>query len=98
MYQTSRGDNFYRGTLGPGTTVISNKPATVKRVVWGGSYVGTIELYDSATAAGTAATNLITTVGIPLLRYPFSLEVNLHCKNGIVAVESGTPAQIVVWG
>ena len=98
MYQTSRGDNFYIGTLGPGTTVVSNAPTTLKRVVWGGSYVGTVAIYDASAIAGTAATNQVVSIGIPLLRYPFSLEVNLRCNGGIVVTETGTPTHTVVWG
>ena len=55
-------------------------------------------IYDSATVAGTAATNQIVSLGIPLLRYPFSLEVNLRCNDGIVVVETGTPTNVVIWG
>lgn len=98
MYQTARGDNFYIGTLGPGSTVVSSAPATLKRVVWGGSYVGTMTIYDSATVAGTAATNQVVSLGIPLLRYPYSLELNLRCNDGIVVIETGTPTHTVIWG
>jgi len=93
----SRGDNFYIGTLGPGTTVVSGFPATLKRIAWGGSYVGTMTIYNSATAAGTAASNQVISLGLPLLRYPESIELNLHCNNGIVVVETGTPSQTVIW-
>lgn len=98
MYQTARGDNLYQGTLGPGTTVVSGAPTTVKRLVWGGTYVGTIALYDSSTAAGTAATNEIVSVGLPLAVYPKSLELNYHCTNGLVVTETGTPTHKVIWG
>ena len=97
MNVTARGDNFYIGTLGPGTTVVSASAATLKRVVWGGTYVGTMAIYDSASIAGTAATNQVLSVGIPLLKYPESIEVNLHCNDGIVVTETGTPIQTVVW-
>mgnify|MGYP001584872988 FL=1 len=98
MNITSKGDNFFRGTAGPGTTVVSNIAATVKRIVWGGSYVGTINVHDVASAGGTTATSSIVTLGIPLLRYPDSLEINLHCKNGIVVEETGTPIHTIIWG
>lgn len=97
MNTTATGDNFYVGTLGPGTTVVSNRGATVKRIIWGGTYVGTIAVHDAATAAGTSATSGIVTLGIPLTRYPESLEVDLHCKNGIVIEETGTPTHRVIW-
>lgn len=97
MNITPRGDNYYIGTLGPGTTVVSASAATLKRVVWGGTYVGTITIHDSAAIAGVAASNQVLSIGIPLLRYPESIEVNLHCNDGIVVAETGTPTQTVVW-
>ena len=97
MNVTPRGDNFFYGTAGPGTTVVTATPATVKRIVWGGSYVGTMAIHDAATAAGTSTTSNITTVGIPTLRFPDSLELNIHCKNGIVVEETGTPTVRVIW-
>lgn len=92
-----RGDNIYAGTQGPGTTVITARSATVKRIVWGGTYVGTINLHDSATAAGTSGTSSIISIGNPLLVYPHSLEVNYHTKNGLVIEETGTPTHRVIW-
>ena len=92
-----RGELFYYGTLGPGTTVVSATPATVKRVIWGGTYVGTIAIHDAATAAGTNGSSNIVTIGVPLLSSPESLEVNLHCRNGIVVEETGTPVHRVVY-
>lgn len=97
MNITSRGDNFFVGTAGPGTTVITDKPATIKRIIWGGTYVGTIAVHDAAAAAGTNGSSLVTTIGIPALRYPYSLEVSLHCKKGIVAEETGTPTHRIIW-
>ena len=97
MNVTPRGDNFFYGTAGPGTTVVTATPATLKRVIWGGTYVGTIAVHDAATAAGTNGSSNITTIGIPLLRYPDSIEVNLHCKYGIVAEETGTPVHRLIW-
>ena len=92
-----RGEHFYYGTLGPGTTVVSASPATIKRVVWGGTYVGTIALHDAATAAGTNGSSNLLTIGVPLLRYPDSIELNTHCRNGIVVEETGTPVHRIVW-
>ena len=82
---------------GAGTTVVSASDCDLKRVFWGGSYVGTMIIYDSATAAGTSVSNRLLTVGIPLLRYPESVEMNVHCKNGIVAEATGTPLMTLVW-
>ena len=92
-----RGDNIYQGTEGPGTTVITASPATLRRITWGGTYVGTITVHNAATAAGTSSTSDIITLGIPLLRYPESIELNVHCTNGIVIEETGTPTHRVIW-
>ena|SRR3990167_7407916 len=97
MNTNATGQNFYVGTLGPGTTVVSARAATVKRVFWGGTYVGTIAIYDSATAAGTAASNQVLSIGIPVLRYPESIEIDLHCNDGIIVTETGTPTHTVAW-
>ena len=92
-----RGENIFAGTAGPGTTVVTPAPATVKRVFWGGTYVGTINIHDAASAAGTSGTSSVISLGIPLLKYPESLEINYHCKNGIVVEETGTPTHRLVW-
>jgi hypothetical protein len=98
MYGNARGDNFYLGTLGTSSVVVSDKPATVKRLVWGGTYVGTIAVYDSATVAGTAASNQIISIGLPLTRYPESVEIDARTKNGIVVTHTGTPTHTLIWG
>ena len=98
MSSNPRGDNFYLGTLGTSAVVVSNIPATVKRVLWGGSYVGTIVINDASTVAEAAAGNQIFAAGIPLTRYPESVEINVHCKNGIVVTHTGTPTHTVIWG
>jgi hypothetical protein len=94
---TDRGENFYYGTLGPGTTVVTASSATLKRITWGGTYVGSIAVHNSATAAGTNATSNVITIGIPLLRYPDSIELNVHCPQGIVVEETGTPVHRIIW-
>ena len=96
--QGAMGNNVYIGTAGPGTTVLTNGPTTLKRLVWGGTYVGTIAVYNASAIAGTAATNEVVSVGIPLTRYPHSLEVNLSCDDGLVVTETGTPTVRVIWG
>lgn len=97
MNVASRGDNYYAGTAGPGTTVVTNKAATIKRVVWSGTYVGTLAVHNAASAGGTNGTSAIVTLGIPLLRFPESLELNIHCPKGIVVEETGTPTHRVIW-
>ena len=97
MNITPRGDQMFQGTLGPGTTVVVAAPATLKRIIWGGTFVGSAVVHNASAAAGTNGTSDIVSIGIPALRFPFSLEVNLHCTNGIVVEESGTPALTYIW-
>ncbi len=98
MNQSStRGDQMFQGTLGPGTTVVISTGATLKRIVWGGTYVGTTKVHNAASAAGTNGTSAIVTIGIPALAFPNSIEVNLHCNNGIVVEETGTPVISYIW-
>lgn len=86
---------------GVGTTVLSPNETVLRGVMWGGTFVGSIELYDSATAAGTAAGNKVWAMGIPLLKYPESLSFGdngITMRNGITYVATGTPVVTVIWG
>lgn len=98
MYHTNTGDNLFVGTLGTNSRVVSTGGKTVKRIFWGGSFVGTFAVYDSATVAGTSLANEIIAVGLPLTRYPESIELNYRGRNGIVVTETGTPNVKLVWG
>ena len=88
-----------QGTLivAAGTTILSNIPVTLKRVVLGGTFIGSVELYDSTTAAGTAAGNLMYTQGIPLLRQYDNVDIDVSTHKGLVAVATGTPSVGVYW-
>ena len=83
------------GTVG--TIVVTDKTATLKRVVLPGTYVGTVAFYDTATAAGTASTNNILTVGIPLLNQYQTIDVNARVVNGLVYAATGTPTLTFTW-
>ena len=98
MYGNARGDNKFTGTLGPGTTVVSNAPATVKRIIWPGTYVGTFTIHDAASAAGTNSTSTIFSLPIPAAVGVNGLEINYRCKSGIVVQETGTPNHTLIWG
>lgn len=80
-----------------GTTVTTNTNATLKRIVLAGTYVGSVEFYDSATAAGTAASNKIYDLGLPLLNQYKSINVNARVRNGLVYVATGTPIMTFTW-
>lgn len=86
---------FAIGTIG--TNVVCNAPAVVQRVYFGGTYVGTVIIHDSATAAGTSGTSAVLTLGLPLAQYPRSLDLGIQCKEGIVTEATGTPVLTVVW-
>lgn len=82
---------------GVGTAVISDSPVTLSRVFWGGTYVGTLDLHDAATTAGTSSTSEIVSIPIPQTTYPHSLEIGVQCQNGLVYEATGTPVMTVVW-
>ena len=94
--QPISGDQYLAvGTIG--TTIVSDQAATLKRVVYPGTYVGSVSFYDSATIAGTAATNLVYTAGLPGVRFPVSVDVGAQFKNGIIATALGTPVLLFTW-
>jgi hypothetical protein len=95
--QPVSGDQWKVVSGGVGTAAVTNKPATIKRLVWGGSYVGTLNIHDATGAAGTTATSQIVSLGIPLLRFPYSLELNTRVRNGITYQATGTPVVTIVW-
>lgn len=80
-----------------GTVVVSNKNAVLRRVIIPGTFVGSVEFYDSATAAGTAAGNNIYNVGIPALNQYRSIDLNVQTRTGLVYVATGTPALTFTW-
>ena len=97
MSQPVSGDSFTRISAA-GSVVVSNNNTVLKRVIIPGTYVGTVEFYDSTTVAGTAAANNIFTMGLPVTSIPQSFEVNANCRNGLVYAASGTPTVTVLWG
>ena len=88
----------YSTIIAAGTTVLAGGPTTIARVILPGTYVGTVELYDSPTAAGTAAGNLITSFAIPTLTTPRSVEIGARTRYGLTYVATGTPTMSVIWG
>lgn len=96
MSQPSAASQFtYVGTVG--SVLLKDVDANLVRVVLPGTYVGTVMLYDAATAAGTAATNVLGTIGLPALNTPNSIEFGLHTKKGLVYTATGTPNVVIVW-
>ena len=97
MSQPVSGAQFTAISGGVGTTVVSATPAVIQRVFYGGTYVGTVIIHDSATAAGTSATSAVMTIGLPLIQYPRNVELGIQCKSGITYEATGTPVLTIVW-
>jgi hypothetical protein len=86
-----------QGTLiqAAGTTILSDKMSTLKKIVFAGTFVGSVEFYDANTAAGTAAGNLMYNVGLPLLNQYKDIDLDTRFRTGIVCVATGTPVLLV---
>ena len=97
MADIKPGDQWTVVSGGVGTAVVTDRHSVLRRIVWGGSYVGTLNVHDSSTVAGTTATSQIVSLPIPATQYPFSLELNANCKNGIVYQATGTPVMTLFW-
>ena len=95
--QPVSGDQYALVAGGVGTTVVSASPAVLRRVVIPGTYVGSVTISDSATAAGTAAANRLAVFGLPGAQQPSSVEFNIQCRTGIVYEATGTPTMTLVW-
>lgn len=87
----------YRNVGTVGTTVISNQGVNLNNIIFGGTFVGSVEFYDSATAAGTTASNLVYNVGLPLVNQYKNVEVGLRTRNGLILVATGTPALLFTY-
>lgn len=82
----------FKQVAAAGTTVISDIGAGLQNVIIGGTFVGSVEWYDSSTAAGTAAGNLIFNVGLPATFLYRSIPIAAQTKKGLVVVATGTPS------
>jgi hypothetical protein len=78
-----------------GSAVISDKPVTVRNIIVGAAYVGTVELYNFPST-GTVAANLVYTVGtFPATDQHKVLPLNLSFSKGLSYYATGTPTVIV---
>lgn len=82
---------------GVGTTVVKNTSGVLHSVVIPGTYVGTLNLHDSATAAGTTATSQFLSLGLPTSSVPVSLPMDIGFRHGLTYQATGTPAVLLVW-
>ena len=51
------------GTIG--TVAITDRPATLVRVILPGTYIGTVNFHDAYLTSGTTATSQVFSLGIP---------------------------------
>ncbi len=87
----------YTSVIAAGTVVLKNDNARLQAVLIPGTYIGSVELYDSATAAGTAASNLIYNVVLPGLNQNYAIPIEAQCRSGLTYVATGTPTVTVLW-
>jgi len=97
MADTKENGNFTSISGGVGTTVVKNDNLVLKRVVFPGTYVGTLNLHDAATAAGTTATSQVISFGLPTTSIPFHVDLGVRCRNGLVYQATGTPVATLIW-
>ncbi len=80
-----------------GTTVFSDQAGNLVRTVFLGTFVGSVEFYDTRTAAGTTAGNNIFSIPLPLTNQYKSVELDYPFKKGLTVVATGTPILGVIW-
>jgi len=78
-------------------TLIADRQAALRTLTVRGTGNGTLAVYNSATAAGTASGNLILTIPflsvVPFTTFP----LNINFNEGIVATVTGTIQAGVGW-
>src|SRR3990167_1650976 len=94
---TSRNGHFTSISGGVGTTIVKNTNGVLHRVLIPGTYIGTLNIHDSATAAGTSATSQIISFGIPTTSVAQAVEVGVNFRKGLVYEATGTPTMTLVW-
>lgn len=82
---------------GVGTTVVTDRKGNLERIIVPGTYVGTINFHDAASATGTSATSQILSLGLPTTAIPFDLNVHARFKNGLIYQATGTPVLTFTW-
>ena len=93
---TSRNGEFKRIT-GVGTAVQKLGPGILQRVLIPGTFIGTVQFDDTATAAGTTASTLIYAVPIPATTVPGAIEIGANYKSGLVYQATGTPTLTFIY-
>lgn len=96
-FQPASGGFNWTAITAAGTSVLTNRSTSLVRVVVPGTYVGTVNVFDSATAAGTSASNQIISLGIPATTVAGNIEVGAKCSNGLTYAATGTPVLTLIW-
>lgn len=90
--------SFFGTLIGTsGTTVLETQPGRLHIIGLTGTFVGSLEFYDTNTTAGTAAGNLMYNLGLPLLNQYKSIDLDFPFKKGLTVVATGTPLAGIVW-
>ena len=96
MADNIQGDSFT--SIGAAeTTLITGRQAALKSLIVRGTGNGTLAVYNSATAAGTAAGNLILTIPFLSVVAPAVHPMNINFNNGIVSTVTGTIQAGITW-
>lgn len=96
MADNVQGNNFV--SIGAAaTTLVTGHQACLRTLVVRGTGNGTLEVYNSPTAAGTAAGNLTLTVPFLSVVAPNAHPMNINFTNGIVVTVTGTIQAGVGW-
>jgi hypothetical protein len=100
MADTSKGYKYTR-LQSPGTALLADTPVVIHSGIRAAILAGTVDLYDSTTLAGTAAGNLILSLGTATTMEAGAIKTNvfdLQTRNGLVCVATGTLDYYVTLG
>lgn len=95
--QPESGFSYTRVSGGVGTTVLKDAPGYLKSIIIPGTYVGTIQIDNATTAAGTVASSQVLSLGLPTTSVPLTLPIDAQCNQGILYRATGTPVVTIVW-
>lgn len=88
--------NFQAITIGTVGTVLQRDHNCSLHVIVPEVSVGTVTLYDSATTAGTAASNrILAFTGGTSVQDCFPKTYDIQFRNGLVTVALGTPVAVL---
>ena len=84
---------IYTRYQAPGTTLVSDSPVVIARGIKQNILAGTLDFYDSTTTSGTAATNLLLTLGTSTTMEAGAVSTkvfDMQTRKGLVVVATGT--------